>query len=175
MILNETFNHNIIIHASGEYQIRLLTLIYASINKNQNKSFLYGSGLFNFHKQYESIIVGINSNLKYNFKNNNLKPNVLYCPNRNALSFDKGTIYTKNKLDKYYLTKQSNLLKGDYFLENLSRKIELANYRLINMKELIDLYGKYLFKDNNHKEEFINNYSMLSNCNVYKTIKNIET
>ncbi len=42
------------------------------------------------------------------------------------------------------------------------------------MKQLIDLYGKVLFKDNNHKEEFLNKYSTLSNCNVYKAIKNIE-
>lgn len=171
MIIKQDFNHKIIIHASGEYQIRLLAILFASINQNYNSSY-HVNNLGRWDKSFDKLDNIFNTLFK-NFKTNNLKPNLLYVPALNSMDFSGGTIYTKNRLEKYYLTKMIGNVTSDFFLQKVASKIELANYRLINMKELLDLYGKYLFKDNNHKKEFINKYSMLSDCNIYKTIKNI--
>ena len=60
-----------------------------------------------------------------------------------------GTIYTKKKLESYYSNLSSDAdakkyIKNDAFLSNIDQKFGLEKYKLINMKQALNLYGKYI-------------------------------
>jgi len=169
MNISEDFNHKIIIHAVGKYQIQLLALIYANINKNYNQSFKFN------HKDLYIDFNLINNFLNNKFENDyedNIKTNVLYCPKTNVCKSDGYTIHTKNNLERFLSFGNDKLI--DSYIMSLQKVIKVREYKLINMKTFLELYSKYLFKDINDYNNFINKYSMLENTNIFKLLKQIK-
>jgi len=175
MIIKEDINQKIIIYASGKYQIQLLHLIYATINQSTNSYFNYHGE--DWLKKFKFIETHFNNKF-INSKEQNIKDTMIYIPSLNKTHYGNGTIYIKNELSRYFTlrTKYNNYtLFKDSWLQQIFRNQNVSEYRLITMKEVINLYGKYLF--NNSQEQlnnFISKYELLSNCNIYKTVKDIE-
>lgn len=177
MNIKPDLNQNIIISATGEFQIKLLTLIYANINDNFKQSFKFDDfkpserNLNNFYKV-------IDLNIK-SYSRDNVRFEVLYFPTLNKWIDNKGTIWTRKRIKDYYnrfteLTYKPTF-KGEVYLESIASKIDFRLYRLINMKEFLDLYGKYLFYSKEDALNFISRYenTELSKCNIFKTIKSL--
>lgn len=171
MILTDNFNKNIIIYAEGEFQIKLLLLIYFNLNQYFNQNFKY-AGL-EFDQQYkERIYKNIEGNLGLCNKENK-KCSMLYIPNiktSSNISIGSYTVFTKNKLTKYYKTKN---LVHDNFLDDISRYISLKEYKLVNMKEFLQTHGKYLFVTKENYDYFMNRYSCLEKSPVFQSFKTI--
>jgi len=175
MIIKEDVNHKIIIHASGKYQIKLLHFIYASINKSIGCGFNYHGN--NWLREFKVIETHFNQKFTTN-EQQNVKDTMLYIPTLNKTHYINGTIYVKNELEKHFTLKtkySSYKMFKDSWLQQCFKDKDISEYRLIGMKEVINLYGKYLFNNSKDKlDNFINKYNILSDCNIYKTIKDIE-
>jgi len=160
MNIRPDFSQKFILSIQGEVQIKLLLLIYENIKKNYN---------------YNTIINNERSNILMNmqhFLRSDIKPEILYL-NGFTYIMSNGTVYTRRKLEKYYGLNRTDSIKGDYFLENIHEKYNLKEYKLIYMKEFLKLYGKYLFINEQHKNNFIQSYPELDISPVMQIIKQI--
>lgn len=162
MNIKPDFNHNIIISAQGLTQIKLLYLIYENLNKNYN----YRSLL---NEQAKGTLCLVDNLLA-----EETKPEILYGHNmNNSISCNRGTVFTRRKLEKYYALNRNESIKGDYYLENMHEKYNLKNYKLIYMKEFLKLYGKYLFINEDYRNDFVKNYPELEISPIMQIIKQI--
>jgi len=173
MNIQPDFSQNIIISAKGEWQIRLLYLIYSNINIKYNRIFSLEVPLIcdenykDFNKNLLSIV--------NNCKSENIQTELLYHPLTSSTSINTGTAYTRKKLEMIFKNEFVDF-KNNSFINRIikSRNVTIYDHRLVNMKEVLDIYGMYLFDNKKDHTCFINRYEeYFSEYNIFKAIKNM--
>lgn len=166
MDIRPAINDLIIIHAETEAQVRLLNIIYASINHVARVPYRLKSGVVFGSKECEIDL----ENMFRTDRQENIKSSLLYCPNKFAVK--RGVTFAKAQIEKYKEKKQtSKHPQFDYILKT----VDLHQYEIISMKKFMISYGKYMF--NCREEEFIafqEKFSELEVSSMFQSLKLIK-